>query len=284
MEPCKIMYSPEYLDTMSALRECLENKTYTEKALQITEDALNLLASHYTAWCFRLEVVKHLGRSLFEELNWCEEMALENEKNYQIWNYRQRIIELIMANPDHACRFEYRREFPILYAMLGLDAKNHHVWLYRNWFVQKFNLYDDPEELAFVSAMIDKDARNNSAWTHRFFLLLSRKNTKQDIFDLEVQYAKDKIALCPQNPSPWNYLLGIYRQMDKLLSEIKDFCKVFADLTKETISSSYALEALARIAVEEGDPLLACQYYDLLLQKYDPMRAPYWNYLKQKIK
>lgn len=72
--------------------------------------------------------------------------------------------------------------------------------------------------------------------------------------------------------------------MDKLLSEIKDFCKVFADLTKETISSSYALEALARIAVEEGDPLLACQYYDLLLQKYDPMRAPYWNYLKQKIK
>ena len=78
---------------MSALRSLLEQKLYTEEALLLTEKALDLLASHYTTWHYRFDIVKHLQKDLFEELDWCEEIALENQKNYQIWNYRQRIIE-----------------------------------------------------------------------------------------------------------------------------------------------------------------------------------------------
>lgn len=283
MEPCKIMYSEEYLSTMSALKECLENKTYTEESLQITEDALNLLASHYTAWCFRLDVVKHLNRDLFEELDWCEEVALENEKNYQIWNYRQRVIELILESPETASRFQHKREYPIIKMMLSLDAKNHHVWLYRNWCVQRFNLFDDIEELSSVDSMIADDARNNSAWTHRYFLLFNRRNTSADIFNREIEYAKEKIALCPQNPSSWNYLFGIYRQSQRPLTEIKEFCKSYADLSEEFISSSFALEALAEIATLEKDYGLASTYYDLLLTKYDPIRNAYWKYLQKNL-
>lgn len=268
---------------MSALKTCLENKTYTEEALQITEDALSLLASHYTAWCFRLDVVKHLKRDLFEELDWCEEVALENEKNYQIWNYRQRIIELILEDPNTASRFQHKREYPIIKMMLSLDAKNHHVWLYRNWYVQKFNLFDDIEEHSSIDSMIANDARNNSAWTHRFFLNFSREVRNAVIYDREIAYAKSKIALCPQNPSSWHYLFGVYRHSQRPLTEIKDFCSIYSDLSKEVIASSFALEALAEIAVLEKDNALACKYYDLLLEKYDPIRAAYWKYLQRTL-
>lgn len=268
---------------MTALNDCLQKKTYTEEALEITEKALNLLASHYTAWCFRLDVVKHLKRDLFDELDWCEEVALENEKNYQIWNYRQRVIELLLADETISGRFSFTREFPILQIMLGLDAKNHHVWLYRNWLVTRFDLYDNPEELSFVSSMIDKDVRNNSAWAHRYFLLFSRKPTNDDVADREIMYAKDKITICPQNPSSWNFLLGVHRVMGRPLTGTKEFCSKFANLSEEVISSSFALEALAKIAIEENEPQVAAHYYDLLLQKYDPMRTQYWLYLKDKL-
>lgn len=283
MEPCQIMYSEDYLSTMSTLKEYLENKTYTEEALQVTEDALNFLASHYTAWCFRWDVIKHLKKDLFDELDWCEEVALENEKNYQIWNYRQRVIELIMLDPEKAACFQHRREYPIIQTMLSLDAKNHHVWLYRNWYVQRFNLFDDVEELTSVTAMIDKDARNNSAWNHRFFLIFNRNCTSDATIEEEIRYTQDKIALCPQNPSSWNYLLGIYRQTEKLLVELKSLCTKYADLSKEKISSSFALETLAEIAVLEKNSDRACQCYYLLLLKYDPIRASYWKYLLEKL-
>lgn len=277
------MYSEEYLTTMASLKNCLENRIYTEEALEITERALNLLASHYTAWCFRLDVIKHLNRDLFEELDWCEEVALENEKNYQIWNYRQRVIELILANDHISGRFSFSREFPILQIMLGMDAKNHHVWLYRNWLVTKFDLFDNPEELKFVCSMIEKDIRNNSAWAHRYFLRFGKKTNDNTVADLEIQYAKEKIALCPQNPSSWNYLFGVYRVTGRSLMEIKAFCMKFANVSEVVISSSFALEALAKISIEENEPQVAAQYYDLLLQKYDPMRAAYWLYLKAKL-
>lgn len=277
------MYSEEYLNTMSALKECLENKTYTEEALQITEDALGLLASHYTAWCFRLDVVKHLNKDLLEELDWCEEVALENEKNYQIWNYRQRVIELILEDPEKAAQFQYRREYPIIQMMLGLDAKNHHVWLYRNWYVQKFNLFDDLNEISSVAALIDLDVRNNSAWTHRFFLIFSQKKPTPEIIEREINYVKEKIGVCPQNPSSWNYLFGIYHLTKRLLVELKHFCEDYADVKNERISSSFALEALAEIASKENDTSLASHYYDLLLEKYDPIRASYWSLLQERV-
>jgi len=54
--------------------------------------------------------------------------------------------------------------------MFDLDAKNYHVWSYRQWLVKRFNLWDDGE-LEATEKLIDEDVRNNSAWNHRFFLV-----------------------------------------------------------------------------------------------------------------
>lgn len=61
--------------------------------------------------------------------------------------------------------------------MFELDAKNYHVWSYRQWLVRRFELWDQGE-LEATEKLIDEDVRNNSAWNHRFFLVSGSKPPK----------------------------------------------------------------------------------------------------------
>lgn len=286
MSLCEILYSPEYAETMAELRDSLERKEYSLKALDLTAKALGLLASHYTTWHYRFSIVQHLGLDLFGELDWCEEVALDNEKNYQIWNYRQLVVQAIVDLAD-ASRFDPHREYPIMAAMLDLDPKNHHVWSYRKWLVETFELYDDAQELRFVESLIDQDVRNNSAWTHRFFLKFGRNKSQGDKaqvgaeYEREMAFARDKIDLCPQNPSAWNYLRGVLARSGDDLALLKPWAEQYADFATQ-VQSSYAVELLAEIA-EHEDVEAAQRYYRLLAEKYDPIRANYWSYRAKKL-
>lgn len=284
---CQILYDEEYKETMGLLLALLQKEEYSERALDMTEKGIELLASHYTIWNYRYNILIRLDKDLFEELDWCEQIALENEKNYQIWNYRQLIIEKIISNGDK--KFDPHREFPIMNAMLEEDKKNHHVWSYRKWLAERFELYEDDKEIQFVDQCIVQDLRNNSAWTHRFFLRFSvdRLCTRESI-EQEIELTKTRIAQCPQNPSSWNYLFGIYKKFDRDIDELYDFCLKFAnaedDLDVEVvISSSFALETLAKIYKSRKQPAMAIKMYDLLSATYDPIRANYWNYEKSRI-
>lgn len=279
---CDIMYSEEYKDVMGKLRENLERKVYNEEALVLTDKAVELLASHYTTWQYRFKIVKEIKRDLFEELDWCELVALDNEKNYQIWNYRQLIIEEILKNEQLASKFDYHREHPILEEMLNEDSKNHHVWSYRKWFVERFSLHESLEENQFVEKMLDADLRNNSAWTHRFYLKFGHSDWQKNV-EPEIEFAKLKIEICPQNPSSWNYLRGIYRKGKKNVEELRLFCLPLADIEAKTIKSSFALETLAEIEKSAGNKDTAAKYYQLLAEVYDPIRKNYWTYVQKQL-
>lgn len=56
--------------------------------------------------------------------------------------------------------------------MLSKDAKNYHVWSYRQWLVRHFSLWDS--ELPLIEDFLRDDVRNNSAWNHRWFLIFGR--------------------------------------------------------------------------------------------------------------
>ncbi|CUM65249.1 uncharacterized protein PRCAT00002881001 [Priceomyces carsonii] len=270
---CRILYDDEYKETMGILLALMEKKEYSERALYITEKGIELLASHYTIWNYRYNILRHLHNDLLEELDWCEQIALDNEKNYQIWNYRQLIISQIDNFPPH-------REYPIINAMLDLDSKNHHVWSHRKWLVETFGLHEDPKEITFVNSCIDEDVMNNSAWSHRFYIKFSKTDSH---VEEEILYTRDQIERCPQNPSSWNYLLGIYRVFGMDISELELFCLQFANISNmgvtEIIRSSFALEALANI-YETKDKNKSAAIYDLLALTYDPIRENYWNYKK----
>lgn len=273
---CQILYDDEYKQTMGILLSLMKMGEYSERALHITEKGIELLASHYTIWVYRYRILRALKKNWLEELDWCEQIALEHEKNYQIWNYRQLIIGEIV---DSGETFQAHREYPIINAMLESDTKNHHVWSYRKWLVEKFDLFNDPKETQFVDNCLLLDLRNNSAWTHRFFLKFGAE-VSEDVITSELEYTKLLIKQSPQNPSSWNYLIGIYDKFGSLYTELKPFCLEFVS---PNVTSSFALELLARLYVEEEKYQDSIEVYNSLAEKYDPIRKNYWKYESQKV-
>ena len=268
---CQILYDENYKSTMGLLLSLMQKKEYSPRALYLTELGIEQLASHYTTWIYRFNILQNLPNpNYYDELDWCEQIGLDNEKNYQIWNYRQLIIneilkqEIIGDVAEGKGKFQPHREFPILEAMLDSDPKNHHVWSYWKWLVERFDLFNDAKELLFVDQMIDADLLNNSAWSHRFFLKFAGKDATSELINGEVGYVKDKIRQCPQNASSWNYLLGIYDKYDMEISELEDFATEFVKLDTGKVKSSFAVELLSQINKQNGNDEKASTYDKLL--------------------
>lgn len=261
---CNIMYSDEYRAEVGTLLALMNRHEISERALWLTEQVLDQLALHYLVWIYRFDLVKGLNKLIVDELEWCEQIALDNEKNYQIWNYRQLLIE--HATKDGG-EFSAKRELPLISAMLDADCKNHHVWLYRWWLVRRFKL-DTPEELEWVLSMLAQDLRNNLAWSHRYLVVFSMGGAiSDDVVRREIDYTEKAIAQCPQNPLSWNYLRGIYRKYGAQCS-LRPLHQL-ADGYRDVLLP--ALEVLA-----EHDP----SYY-LRLAEVDPIRRHYWAALSQ---
>ena len=182
-------------------------------------------------------------------------------------------------------------ELSFLSEMFEKDSKNYHVWSYRQWLVRHFSLWDD--ELPYLESLLEEDVRNNSAWNHRWFVVFSRyvdpsKGTAADaaaikadpeIVERELEYAKAKIRLAPQNESPWNYLRGVVKKREGGLVVLKGFAEEFADLRREDeVRSSHALNLLADVYAAEKEKEQAGKALELLARKYDPIRKNYWNY------
>lgn len=279
----QILYTEEYRSVMGLLRALQTNEEYSDRALFITQEAIRLNAAHYTVWQYRYHNIINLKKDINKELDWVEEIAIENTKNYQIWNYRQLLLQA-QENPDP------KREFPLIEVMLDEDSKNYHVWSHRKWLVKFFNKFD--EELTFVDQFIEKDVYNNSAWSHRYFAIfgdaeINKKTITNDIFEKELEYTKDKISIAPQNVSSWNYLIALFEVTGNNLSQLEEFAKSYAnvlsnDADVEKIKSVPALEALVKIYVK-SNPELATKGYDLLATKYDTIRKNYWEYKKKSI-
>jgi protein farnesyltransferase/geranylgeranyltransferase type-1 subunit alpha len=74
--------------------------------------------------------------------------------------------------------------------MFELDMKNYHVWSYRQWLVQRFDLWDSGE-LEATEELLEKDVRNNSAWNHRWYLAFGRSEQcfeDKDTVRREIEY------------------------------------------------------------------------------------------------
>ena len=212
-------------------------------------------------------------------------------------------------------------EMDFLTRILSKDAKNYHVWSYRQWLVRHFGLWPDVSgqevepgaadvtarkggaaELRFVDALLLDDVRNNSAWNHRFFMLFGREVPAQAapaVYEREIDYAKRKVARAPQNLAAWNYLRGVVRHRKRSdagaantdatektaeLAELEGFAKEFADVEGpiEEIRSTHAVELLAEVWSGKGDYAPSRKAYEVL-DKVEPIRKGYWNYKKQLI-
>jgi hypothetical protein len=71
---------------------------------------------------YRRSCLRETNSNLTEELDFLDEFASENPKNYQLWYHRRAIIEM---SQDPSREFDFTEE------VFDTDAKNYHAWAHR---------------------------------------------------------------------------------------------------------------------------------------------------------
>lgn len=296
---CKIMYSDEFKTVFSYLRALMVKDEMSKRALYASCRAISLVPAHYTAWTYKYRIVEELVNrgeyNIEEELEWCLNTALDNEKNYQIWHYREMIIELLIKikfNGDKG-KYDLDAENKVIVEMLQSDEKNYHVWSHKTWIVEYFGLFGDEKILEYTESLIASDVRNNSAWNHRHFAIFGNGESKSDVIEREIKFVGKFIDESITNPSSWNYIKSIFtmcKRDDTLnhhIEQIKLIVHKYSsvqDIEKELEDNNLsipAIELLADLYEYEGNQSKQNELYHLLGEQLDPIRKNYWSY-KQK--
>lgn len=138
-------------------RAIVSKREKSLRALELTKDALKLNAANYSVWQYRYvfnilkmcinlhiifdnemnkiycicsrDIIKELNLSLLDELDYAEDVIVDNPKNYQVWHHRRVIVEWL-NNPS--------KELILTKEILNLDAKNYHAWQHRQWAIRTF--------------------------------------------------------------------------------------------------------------------------------------------------
>ncbi|KFA47902.1 hypothetical protein S40293_05132, partial [Stachybotrys chartarum IBT 40293] len=292
----KIAYPDYYAEAVSYLRAVMARNELSQRSLRLTEHVISMNPAHYTVWLYRIKIVKHRQIPISDEIEWLNEVALGNLKNYQIWHHRQLLLDYhypSIAGDESAVKELARSEIEFVTRMLDEDTKNYHVWSYRHNLVGKLGLWNIGELLS-TQNLIEDDLRNNSAWSHRFFLVFDDPKLQpqggdasapptvpDDVLDREVNYAKEKIALAPQNQSAWNYLRGALTRGGRPFGTVQQFAEQFVSALgqdAEEVRSSHALDMLAEIYADQGDRDRSRLALQRLGEKWDPVREGYWKY------
>ena len=251
-----ITYSPAYQDSMSYLRALMAADERSARSLALTTTLIDQNPAHYTVWLFRaaclLSIATTTTETLRDEVRWLNGVALEHEKNYQIWQHRQVVVDRLG---------EVAGERTFVRRMFERDAKNYHVWSYRQWLVARFGLWPDEDgeeaeraglqttdehgkqegegkedddddetldELTFTSRLITKDPHNNSAWNHRWYVLHGRNTTTThpnpdttrraptaQTVARELAFTQHHIQRSPHSESGWSYLRALMSEAQK---------------------------------------------------------------------
>lgn len=299
-----IAYPEDYAEAISYLRAVMAKKEHSPRCLRLTEDIISMNPAHYTVWLYRFSIVQAMKIPIPEEIQWLNEVSLENLKNYQIWHHRRLLMDFyypeIESQPEEVARLA-KSEQDFLAQILAEDTKNYHVWSYRQYLVPKLGVFGGSEVRA-AEALIDEDVRNNSAWSHRFFTVFSDPahttpgslptahdpRVPADVIDREVRYAQDKVALAPQNQSPWNYLRGVLVKGGRKMGSVDGFVRQFVSDVgvegEEKVTSTHALELLAESYAEKGEKEEADLCLRRLGEKWDRIRLGYWEWRRQMLK
>ena len=283
---------------MGYLRAVMAAKEYSPRVLTLTEHIISLNPAHYTVWIYRASTILALDIPIDGEIEWMNEVAMDNQKNYQIWTHRQTLIDHIfprLSSVPAAAQAFTDAESAFMTQMFDEDSKNYHVWSHRQYVVRKFNLFGSETELKSIESLLRADVRNNSAWSHRFFVVFSNpeyttpgsRATERDplipdaIIDRELAFAQAATYEAPQNQSAWEYIRGALRKGGRKLATLESFAGEFVTIPEEgeeDVKSSHALDFLADVWSEQGELKKADRALRLLGDKYDLIRKNYWEW------
>ncbi|KAB7506782.1 Protein farnesyltransferase/geranylgeranyltransferase type-1 subunit alpha [Armadillidium nasatum] len=278
----KIAYTDAFQDVYDYFRAIVARGELSERALLLTEDAIQMNAANYTVWQYRRKIIKHINYDLKKEIDFCREMIEINPKNYQVWHHRRVIVEWL-GDPS--------KELLFTRIIFNSDAKNYHAWEHRQW-VLIFLM----NELDYVEELIQEDIRNNSAWNQRYFVISRTTGFTEDVIKKEINYTKAAIEKLGNNESSWNYLKGILIHSSSRLSELEDLEKwcwdlykvrgetcpflisFLIDLLEDKMEASTMDENERRQNLEQ-----ALKLCESLAGEHDKIRREYWRFIAKRL-
>ncbi|XP_017782236.1 PREDICTED: protein farnesyltransferase/geranylgeranyltransferase type-1 subunit alpha [Nicrophorus vespilloides] len=276
-----ISYTPKFKDVYDYLRGVMKIGEKSQRALDLTADAIALNAANYTVWQYRRDILKELKSDLAKELKYIEKVIQRHCKNYQVWHHRRVIVEWLQDSS---------KELKFTQGILVFDAKNYHAWQHRQWAIKTFGLYEG--ELEYVDSLLRDDIRNNSAWNQRYFVINNTIGFVDDVVSKEVEYVLEKIETVPLNESAWNYLKGLLLHDKGGLSnnvKVTTFCE---DLYMSGNRSPFLLALIVDMCDERISNKAEDDKYNLkraselcheLATTVDPIRCRYWEYMSTTI-
>ncbi|XP_068228264.1 protein farnesyltransferase/geranylgeranyltransferase type-1 subunit alpha [Palaemon carinicauda] len=273
----RIAYSEAFTDVFDYFRAVMSKGELSQRALDLTEDALNMNAANYTVWQYRRKILKHLGCNLEHELTFCREMIEMNPKNYQVWHHRRVIVEW-MGDPS--------RELRLTEMIFSLDSKNYHAWEHRQWILRTFKNFDG--ELDFVDVLLEEDVRNNSAWNQRHFTITLTTGFTPEVIDREIEYVKNAIPKDIANESPWSYLKGVVQHFDGYIGHagnLENWCQEMYDGGQRSRCLLSFMIDMKEDKMEKEqssrESLLkeTLELCEVLATEHDKIREEYWRYM-----
>lgn len=278
----KIAYTEAFSDVYDYFRAILAKGELSERALELTDDALHMNTANYTVWQYRRKVLKNLDFDLTKELDFCREMIEMNPKNYQVWHHRRVIVEWL-GDPS--------KELRLTEIIFSQDAKNYHAWEHRQWVLRTFkHLFEG--ELNYVDRLLQEDVRNNSAWNQRYFTITQTSGFTSEVLEREVEYTKKAIEKVVNNESPWSYLRGILQHYDKNISSYGDLDSWCEGKYKDGQRCPYLLAFMIDLAEDkmeqedaDKDKILktALELCEFLATEKDSIRREYWRYISRHL-
>lgn len=113
------------------MRAIIAKGEKSQRALELTTEALRLNPANYTVWQYRRDILRGVDADLQEELDYLDEVIGQNAKNYQVWHHRRVIVEMMNCA---------QWELELTQNALDNDgnAKNYHAWQHRQWAIRTF--------------------------------------------------------------------------------------------------------------------------------------------------
>jgi len=281
----------QFCDLSSQFEKLREADARSEQLLDITKKLLEVGTEFYTLWNCRREVFQSLQQSknademetLYDkELKFLEQSIASSPKSYWCWKHRVWITSQ-MKN----CNWE--RELKLCGKLLELDERNFHCWNYRRYVSSKANK-TWTEEFAFTTKKIEDNFSNYSAWHQRSVILDHHfKLNDTDALALikqEFELVQNAFYTEPNDQSAWFYhrwltdkveVLAITEdQKTSLLQQEVTMCENLLEI-EPNCKWALLTKTLLQGKLNKSQPNEADLDH---LQKIDPLRSQYYQYLK----